>query len=81
MKNNIARITLFSIIAMMSLFLMGSANQSKVDIPPNCTKQLEEITASFNDIPIANRRAWKGAIASNPELLLRLSTRKLVSIK
>ncbi len=81
MKNNIARITLFSIIAMMSLFLMGSANQSQVGVQLNSTRQLEAIAANFKDIPIANRDAWERAIASDPELLLRLSTIKLVSIK
>ena len=85
MKTKFARIILFSIIAMMSVFLMGSvnqgsANQSPVNEQNNRAKQLQEIAFDFQDIPTANRIAWNSAITNNPELLIRLSTGKLVGI-
>ncbi|MCF6174398.1 MAG: hypothetical protein L3J71_01385 [Victivallaceae bacterium] len=80
MKTNLARTLLFSSIAMMSLFLLGSADHNQVANQENKAKQLQEIAFDFQDIPIANRTAWNSAIIDNPELLIRLSTSKLVGI-
>jgi hypothetical protein len=80
MKTNLARTLLFSIIAMMSLFLMGSANHNQVTGQKNIAKELQKIAFDFQDIPIANRTAWDSAIIDNPELLIRLSTSRLVEV-
>ena len=78
MKTNPARILLFSIIATLSICLLGAIPNNRVKNYKSNFKQLENIALEFKDIPHANRTAWNSTAACNPKLLIRLSTSKLV---
>ena len=78
MKPNLARILLFSVIATLSIILLGSTPRSQE--PNNSAKELEKIAVDFQDIPDANRVAWNQTAVCNSKLLIRLSTSKLVGI-
>jgi len=80
MKTNPARMLLFSVIATLSICLLGAIPNNQVKNYKSNFKQLEQIALNFKDIPHANRTAWNNTAACDPKLLIRLSTSKLVSM-
>jgi hypothetical protein len=81
MKTSLTRILLFSIIAMLSVFLLGLVDRNHVVYNKSDTEQLQEIALDFKDIPLANHSAWENTAVKDPQLLIRLSTSKLVGVQ
>ena len=80
MKNFLIRLSLFSLIAVMSFFLMGASNLKTTSIHQNSRSQLQQIASNFRNIPLANRHNWEIAVSQNPELLIRLSSIKFETV-
>lgn len=81
MKTSQTRVLLFSVIAMLSICLLGSTNHNNTTNKKSNVEQLKQLALDFSDIPLANHRAWQYAAAHNPQLLIRLSTTKLVRVE
>ena len=70
--DRLCRLTLFSILALFTLLLIGSEHRRETAPAPSATARLA--AELRNEIPSVDREAWDRAAAENPLWLIEVSS-------